>query len=255
MVQISCPRCRTEVLPNALNCPRCGEALTDEPVTMTMDPARIAHNGNSFPRAPRATSRPVSRAFLSVVVAVPVLLLVVLLFVLGLWPVAMLLLVLVLIAGLVLTRTSWQEIEDQVTQGTEDAGARLTVWVRIARVSLVSWSEAGKIGLTAGLKKLRIRRQHDRLLRSLGEAVYAGDETRAHALKESAALTGSRIDEYQEEVQSARIRASERVSLERRASEPTQALSVQDLAAINSDIAENQQSVSSPLLDGQTTAE
>ncbi len=258
MDQGSCPRCRTEIQPSALFCPRCGDALTVEPLTTMDQPARTATFPNGLPHVRRATPRPVSPAFISGVVAVPALLLAVLSFVLGFWLVGIMLIVVALVAGWVVMSTSWQDVqdqwqdvEDQIAQSTESAGARLSAWVRIARVSILSWSEAGTVGLSAGLRRFRFRRQHDRLLRSLGEAVYVGDESSTDALKHSAALTGSRIDECREEVQVARLRASERVRVERGALEPTQAFSVGDLETMSSDIGEDQQSVPSRTPDAR----
>jgi hypothetical protein len=149
---------------------------------------------------------------------------------LGQWLVSLLLVPVVLTLGAAVASLSWGDIEEPVDRFAERSSERLWAAARVARVSLVSWSQAGREQAALRARRRRLRIQQHRLLRELGEAVYVGDEARIDAARRAAVRNGAEIERCTEALHVSRAQATEQVQSERSATASTEVFEARPLA-------------------------
>jgi hypothetical protein len=121
-----------------------------------------------------------------------------------------------------------------VARVTVDAADHARDRAGYAWVSLSTWSRAGREVVRVRNEQRRVRSELADRVRELGEAVLRDDDDRAAELKAEARGLEDELERRERELQSELVRARERVSGERVAIQPTQALAVEDVQALGS---------------------
>ncbi|HLX88540.1 MAG TPA: hypothetical protein VKR22_08830 [Acidimicrobiales bacterium] len=206
----------------AFLCPRCDSSTEGQ--TLRLDPAQrpigsrdrdLAITLKHFVRSAHVKS-PLFVAFAFCVVFS------VLAFALGIWLIGLFLGALAFALAVLWAGVVWDDLEPRVqatTLKTADA-----VWrsARVVRVSLASWSRAGKVEVQMRAKQHLLARQRELLFRTLGEAVFNGNEELTEGLKQSITENNALIEQNDLERRLAWESAGERVGGERSATAPTQ---------------------------------
>ena len=210
-----CPACGSPFADGALYCPGCGRSTGGDTV-------RLGRSAVTPHAAARET--PLFAAFVLVLAALVVAA------ALGQWLVSLLLVPVVLTLGAAVATLRWSDVEEPIDRMAQQATDNLWAAARVARVSLASWSRAGRTEATLRSRRRRLRVRQDQLLRQLGEAVYLGDTGRTETARRAALANGAEIEECGRALQALRDRINARVEAERTATAPTETFAAQPVA-------------------------
>jgi hypothetical protein len=127
----------------------------------------------------------------------------------------------------------WDAIVEHLEGPVERFGRRSVVnlWssARLARAAVGVWTHKGRAQVRVRARQVQIRRQHDRALHRLGQAVYSGDPGRVARAKVLAVQTGEQLEHCERELRRAREDADRRLEEERRATDATAQFDLEDL--------------------------
>jgi len=120
---------------------------------------------------------------------------------------------------------------DGVGRAVGRAGRRGVVrarWrARMAAVAVGGWAAKRRAEARLQMRRLRIRRRHERALQQLGRAVYAEDAERILSAKAQAVETGAQLEQTGEELRRTRAEAQRRIEREHRHRDATARLQLE----------------------------
>jgi len=98
---------------------------------------------------------------------------------------------------------------------------------RMAGVAVGGWAAKRRAEAHLQMRRLRIRRRHERALQQLGRAVYAEDAARISSAKAQAVETGAQLEQTGEELRRTRAEAQRRIEREHRHRDATARLQLE----------------------------
>jgi type IV secretory pathway TrbD component len=211
-----CPHCGANVAQGSRYCPQCGRTVADGDADTRVEPLPPEETGRVPVERIRAEPRlyGVTPTALVLALAVAALTLAVVFFVLGRWPLGLVLLGVALLLLALFVETARRLPGGRVTRASAEALDQFRARANVAAGSLATRGRAvGRVlALRRELRRMQtLRRQ---LLFELGEAVYRGDdqasETAREQLDELDRLTAATEAEMHEVVATAQRRIEER---------------------------------------------
>jgi hypothetical protein len=232
----TCSRCAFTLPAEARFCPKCGEqVLTDETIELPLDPhlEKIRTAEQELParlgRRPRASVHQIERRRLGVApvpllggLALTALILAIVLWstvgsILGLG----LLIVSLALFGLFLAGVRRQP-ESPISQALLGLAVRARDLLSFLISTFGTWTRAGREVASLRARRLRLRRELQRRLTPLGEAVHLSDAARAEELKAELAELQQRLEEASHQESAVLEAAHSTVERERTPVQPTE---------------------------------
>ena len=227
---MSCENCGAASEAGARFCSHCGALFDGE--TLMFEPAAPPYQ-NREPSGPHSLTTIIQRGHfkspLFVMLAMCCFLMV-LGFALGQWLFGLFLAPVAVVLTVLWGSAMWDDLEPRLREAALETGDALWRSARVVRVSLTSWSRAGKVEVRMRARQHHLSRQRDRLFHSLGEAVFEGDEKLAADLTGQLAENSALVQQNDRERQLAWDSAGARVEGERSATAPTEMFETSDRA-------------------------
>jgi len=218
-----CATCGAETAADAQFCAHCGTRLVaaDAPAAGDLPAGELGPVSHAYAERRVFGLAPPALVF---ALALCALVVATVLFVAGHWVAGLVLLILSAGFAALFLAAARQLPQGRLAHAAVEASDRARWRAGFARVSVSSWTWAGREVVRLRVLQRRLRREQRGLIYDLGEAVLAGEDGRAEALTSEARARGERIDECERQVRLTLASAHERVGRERAVVEPTRIL-------------------------------